>query len=539
MKPARSMPLPDDSLRRGDVAASHNPLAKWTGLAIVLLLLTLTVGRSMYEPLGMYDEGFAMTNAWRLLQGDVPHRDYWAAYPPGSAGVLATAFALGGAKLAVARWVDALWSCILLLAAWRFMRDLRRPLLAPLLLALIAAWLWASMPPGYSATPGLAIILLALTTLKAALRQRAIQLAALAGVLGGVLVLFRHDFFGYLAVSCCLALAAMSLQRRRTRVRAPETRILAVFLATMAIVGGLGLLALVSWVGWAAFLEQAVWFPATGMRAHRALPVPGLFEFMDVWIGKWLMAWTVPIGMVLIVVFEVLVPRHFDAVRLSMLIIAMMLCGFLTLQGWNRLDLAHVAPSMMMFAALLHLRAPNSAGQSVRAARAIALEGLFLAAFTLAAVLPIRGDLQFQHYIGCLHETAGANCLAVRSDRQAAADYLRRQAKPTDYVFVGNTRHDTVLANDAALYFLIQRPIPVPWNEMHPGIVTTLEVQQHIVRSLEEKPVKWVVTVDMPNNHEPNLGSVSSGVDLLDRYVASQYTVVFTSGRYQVALRKH
>lgn len=503
----------------------------------MLLLVALSVGRSLYEPLAVYDEGFALTNAWRLLHGETPHRDYWAAYPPGTAGVLAMAFSLGGATLVVARWVDALWSCALLLAAWWFMRDSRRPLLAPLLIGLVAAWIWASLPPGYSATPGMAITALALATLKAALERRALGLGAVAGAVGGALVLFRHDFFGYLAASSCVAFAIVYLWRRRTVPRAVEARILAVFLATMAVAGGSALLVLVSWVGWAEFMEQAVRFPATGLRANRTLPVPGLLGFTDVWIVKWLMAWTVPIGMAAVLALELLVPRPANAVRQILLTIAMALCGFLTLQGWNRLDLAHAAPSMMMFAAVLHLHLPSPDWQRAQPTW-VAADGLLLIAFTLATVLQMRGNLHLLHYIGCLRQTTATTCHAVQPDQQAAANYVRQHATDAEYVFVGNTRHDTVLINDAALYFLIQRPIPMPWNEMHPGVVTTLAVQQRIVSSLEQKSVRWAVTVDMPLNREPNLGSVSSHVDLLDTYLATHYDTVFTSGRYKVALKK-
>ena len=63
-----------------------------------------------------------------------------------------------------------------------------------------------------------------------------------------------------------------------------------------------------------------------------------------------------------------------------------------------------------------------------------------------------------------------------RTDQQNIVDYIRSNTASDEYVFVGNIRHDEVFINDASLYFLMQRRIPMRWNEMHPGVVTTSEV---------------------------------------------------------------
>src|SRR5262249_438045 len=47
-------------------------------------------------PLGLFDEGFELYGAVRVLAGEVPYRDFWYVYPPGELYVLAGLFAVVG-----------------------------------------------------------------------------------------------------------------------------------------------------------------------------------------------------------------------------------------------------------------------------------------------------------------------------------------------------------------------------------------------------------------------------------------------------------
>jgi hypothetical protein len=67
-----------------------------------LLLLMLP----LRAPLNYYDEGLALFNAMRIMQGDIPFQDFWAIYPPGQSYALAAVFSLFGTDVAVARLYD-------------------------------------------------------------------------------------------------------------------------------------------------------------------------------------------------------------------------------------------------------------------------------------------------------------------------------------------------------------------------------------------------------------------------------------------------
>jgi len=72
---------------------------------------------------------------------------------------------------------------------------------------------------------------------------------------------------------------------------------------------------------------------------------------------------------------------------------------------------------------------------------------------------------------------------------------------------------------------------------MHPGIVTTENVQSEIVKSINEKKVKYIVLFDMPESREHNLSSVSSRVVLLDEFIDKNFHTVFVRGGYKVLVR--
>jgi hypothetical protein len=104
-------------------------------------------------------------------------------------------------------------------------------------------------------------------------------------------------------------------------------------------------------------------------------------------------------------------------------------------------------------------------------------------------------------------------------------------------IFVGNTRHDRLNSNDVLFYFLAERPSATAYHDMHPGVVTTAAVQEAMIRDLDQKRVACVVLREDPRPPEAgNASGVSSGVTLLDRYIADRFVRIpeATFGAYQV-----
>jgi hypothetical protein len=95
--------------------------------------------------------------------------------------------------------------------------------------------------------------------------------------------------------------------------------------------------------------------------------------------------------------------------------------------------------------------------------------------------------------------------------------YVRRHVPPGRPLFVANPRHDLVRAGNPLVYVLADRPNPTRYDVMQPGVVTTAPVQREIVRYLRDSGA-----------------GRSSGVRVLDRYLARRYERVARFGPYQI-----
>jgi len=108
---------------------------------------------------------------------------------------------------------------------------------------------------------------------------------------------------------------------------------------------------------------------------------------------------------------------------------------------------------------------------------------------------------------------------------------------PGEPIFVANPRHDLIRVGNPLLYTLLGRPNPTRYDVMQPGIVTTAPVQREIVGALARTNVvvRWIHPTAC--DPEPNGAGRSSGVDILDRYLADNFRERSRHGDYAVLVR--
>lgn len=90
-------------------------------------------------------------------------------------------------------------------------------------------------------------------------------------------------------------------------------------------------------------------------------------------------------------------------------------------------------------------------------------------------------------------------------------------------IFSGCSRHDKLIGNNILLPYICDRTPVGKYHELHPGIATTLSVQQEIVHSMILHKVPCCVLYTT-NSAEPNSSSVSSGITVLDTFIKNNYT---------------
>jgi hypothetical protein len=107
-------------------------------------------------------------------------------------------------------------------------------------------------------------------------------------------------------------------------------------------------------------------------------------------------------------------------------------------------------------------------------------------------------------------------------------------------IYVTTRRSDLVTSGDPLFYALALRNNPTRYDIAAPGVVTSAPVQNEIVRDLERTRTPVVVRYDSPvtTAPEPNRAGKSTGITILDQYLARAYRPLARYGYYVILERK-
>jgi hypothetical protein len=485
----------------------------WTLLRYALLFAAAAAlaGFTLLRGVNFHDEGLMLQAAARIADGQLPWRDFWWNYGPGQPLLLAGLSELFGSSLLTWRVVRVLMAAGAAVLAYALARrEASEPLALAAWLATAGAMAWPAIP-----SPVPAVIVLGLGSVLLARRS-----PAGAGALAGVAVFFRPEM-GLAAVAGAV-LAAPRSGRRLAAAAGAATAV--VLLAPFAIAGG------------SAFWDETIGFALTDQSLQR-LPLPGdppegldankLLEhfFPYVLLGGCAL-WAL-----------VAIRRRTPLTGLALLPLA--LAGVLYLLG--RVDEFHLIP----LAAVLPVQLAAGAQGELDAGRrgwavalAVPLGLIALHGLDRKAVELLNPPEQTK-----LEATAADGVRLEPREARALGDLLPHvtaRVPPGEPVFVANPRHDLVRVGNPLLYVLLDRPNPTRYDVMQPGVVTTRATQAEmvdaLVRSRPALVVRWLSPV--ADEREPNGAGRSSGVRLLDRYLARAYRPGARFGDYQVLRRR-
>lgn len=515
----------------------------------------MLVGLRIRYPFLINDEGFTDYNAMRILHGEMPFQDFWAAYPPGQLYALAFVFKIWGASLQVSRIYDIGIKCIVVAAIFLIYRR-NGSKVGAYATAGIAALLIARTPVFSSPIyPAFGLGLLAVLACIEYLSSGRLRWALTAGICTGAASLFRWDFALYSALAVLGTLLFVTRYRDTGKGGGLAER----GKAAVCFAAGASA-ALPIWAWWTAsggagnVLEQAFVFHILVSPPFRRLPYPNLLTVFSPLSGGAQALQTVYLriqdalafyGTLLVyvaaaaylVVSCVRQKLHFAEQQGRVL----PLFGFgalLFLQAINRFDTPHVLPSLLIAVMLLCLFLEHAI-PTARAARqplrwvAVAVPTLVLMLF-LSQNLTLASGLAKYAPLGCYSGLDRSGCVAITSDQEQAANYLLAHTARNEKIYIGNTRHDALAISDAGLYFLADRPAATHMTELNPGVITSAAFQTEIISELEAQHINYVVLVDLPTGDEPNLSSVSSGAHQLDQYIRAAFHNTQTFGDYQI-----
>jgi hypothetical protein len=488
------------------------------------------------------DEGLMLQAAARIADGQVPYSDFWWFYPPGQPYLLGGLWELFGSSLLPWRILRVGCDAGVAVLVWSLAR---RGGASPRLA--LAAWLCAALAMAYPTGPHPfpPTLVMALGSLLLLERR-----PALAGALAGLAAVWRIEFAAYLWLGTMLAYMLRPGDRLRPA---------ALFTGASVAVAVVLYLPVVAAAGLGDSFELLVRYPLEDFSDYQSLPFPFDYDgpLNTASVGGFLsdsaeslLLFYLPLVLVIglvasLAALAVRFERRAHWWQLATAVFAVGMAHYLI----TRPDAFHTAPLAVMVALLASWAWAD--GKRARAAapaawaRPLALAGAGLAACAVAYAvvegldrrwLELRGDYAALD----LPPADGVRVLADRREAlERAVRAVQARVPSGEPIYVATRRSDLVTSGDPLFYVLADRPNPTRYDIQAPGVITSAPVQREIVGDLERaRPrvvVRFISRVTVAR--EPNRAGESTGVTVLDDYLARAYRPAARAGPYVILER--
>jgi hypothetical protein len=507
----------------------------------------------------IYDEGLIVFGAQRVLEGDIPYRDFWSLYAPGQFYAVAGLFSLFGSSVLVERLWDVAVRAAVVAFGFMWARRLKARAYAyaasVTILLILAGAGFHGFPIIHALLFGLISGYLVLAGSGAA--QPTAYFVA-AGALAGVAALFRHDIGFYVFAAEALALACRPIIAQSGHsLNKPARKLLALGGGAVVVVAPVAIWLLMNVPAhdlWFSLFDYVM----TTYPAVRGMPFPdppnprsllsgtqSAADFNESALIYFPLA-AAAMGIVHVLRAARKQPESSEQSLQSFGVLLLSLMSmFLYLKGMVRVSSLHLLQSIVPAVLLVFVLA----GRGSRATSRLRYAVPFVA---VAVVFGLAASHARSAYVaarenwsalrpfmpeaprglrGALAQVctpqAGlerARCFQVRPDDAAVIQFLQQQSSPNEVIYIGTSVHDRIFINNIMLYFLAERPSATKWHQFDPGVQTTTTVQSEIVDELTRHKVRYLVlSSEWAENREPNASALSSGVTLLDDYIRSNF----------------
>lgn len=505
-------------------------------------LICLYFSIKVFHQVNIYDEGFIVYVASRILNGEIPYRDFWAIYAPGQFYIVAVLFKIFGEYILVERIYDIIIRALIPIVIFSIVKN-RSPRLISILILIISVVLINSVEFfGYALYPALLLSLLAIRSHLKYFDTLQKKYFYISAFLAGVVVIFRLDVGIYLLITILVS-NTLNLIVNRSDGKTTLLKIIK-FSALYFILFILPLAPVLSYFLLTGSLyeaySQVLVFPLTKLHKVRHLPypplIPSVFTLSQV---RNTILFYLPIIFYLIVsIYSVIVLmlKKFKGIFIYELSFSLVLGSFLFLQAMSRADTLHFIPTVLMFFLTLGVLY-NSIKSKIFKYMYYCFLFLFVFVFTVPEFFNTLKRVKYLPSYQCPNQLAKASCAMVDQSQVSAIEYIQRNTNGA--IYVGNIRHDKIFINDIMFYFLSGRNSATKYHEIYPGVATTLEVQKEIEEQIKRESVEYIVLLNaFEEVNEPNESSISSQVTYLDDFIRSNYSEVQTYGSY-VILKKN
>ncbi|MBD3156319.1 hypothetical protein GF369_00675 [Candidatus Peregrinibacteria bacterium] len=495
------------------------------GLALYVVTYMLPSAYMLTKPLNVYDEGFLVTGAKRIAQGEVPYRDFWALYQPFNYLMLSGIFKIGGESIMVERLYASALGFFNLGALYLLFRMKTGRLMAG-----FAALTFLLFMSPMKLFHGLLIISITLITYLLGRKKESGRWAYVVGILVGLTFITRLDFgllIGFVAFVSTFLLYGKQMKKIIMMNAKMACGFLIVYIPILIWLGINGALL--------PYVQQTLYYPFFGgFVAQRQLLLPSI---LSPWKGiggtlsfivNWYF-WVVVIG----VFIGGMLLTKYKRIQKQFIVFFILCMGSLPYL-FQRTDFPHLVGINILGLAFIYYVIITGAIKDKRLYIAVFIVPLllfyypfktyFLRSYTEPTAMRVYSYYEMPLPVSEHND----NLERLRDDVLQTVD-------KNEPLYIGLADHSTLFINNSMLYFMLPNPIATRYHELHPGVANTVPVQREIIGELEK--VDYVVLWDY-FYCEPNESCVGTDVTLIDDYIDDNFSQLRHYGAYQLMKRK-
>jgi hypothetical protein len=498
-----------------------------------------------------------IVGALRILEGDIPYRDFWTMYAPGHFYLLALLFLVFGKHLVIASAAKAVFVAACSSVLFLIARDLKvtRPIAATVG-GFFVVMMWN---PGFGLStyePAFLFILIGwLLTVRGG--QLLSPRRALAiGASFGIAAWFKHDIAVYAVIAVAIGhiVEHFGTEQRRWTETARGVVLIAAGSIAMVLPVALWCWLVAGRDAW----QDVVWFPLTDFPKLRRTVYPGLLpdlvRMTDTFsTAEAVLEWCQFNVPVLLLIGWVVALARDRARRASYSSLVVVLIPSLAL-FWLA---AHVRISTHIYT--ISAIALLLGGVAWTQSRALALGSMQRVAATLIALgygasLLVEPGKAAIRVARAWPTSRTSQVPTLRSLIVPARDLeyyepiarlIERSIPQSERIYVGMSRHDVLISSNSMVYAVVDRHGASRYDELHAAVADRADVQREIIDAINRNGVRLVVLWQFgrPAGMLDSLKAArsrdlpNSGATVLDEFLARGFRRIAQYGEYHVLWR--
>lgn len=502
-----------------------------------------------------YDEGIVAYGAVRILDGGIPYSDFWTLYAPGEFYILAIIFKIFGISLNVTRLFAITILALTVCSIYLLVKKLCSKLFGILAFLLSLVWLKSYMVYNRPGQLAMLFFILCSFSLINFINTGRNKWLIIAGILSGVIGLFRQDFGFYIFTSIFLIILLKQLNYYREKEWKIKLSLilkdeLYLLLGCFIIIVPL-LIYLTVNSAFKEFINDAIIFPMTVYPKVRDLPFPELKTNTLIFY--------LPLFIFLLTSIRLLFYNWRTKIKEAVpwFTLFFLFSGIGLFNYTNvRAGISHLLPTMIpaiiLFILLFHNLLNNLTRKAIyfyksliwAVASLICLVLIFYLtkpSFVAYSKKPMPiSKMQRKEGLLNINRARGFYDDSELAQSQALAiQYIQSKTVKDEKIFVGNLRHDKIVNSDVMFYFLSERHSATKYYELHPGLANMQKIQKAIISDLTKAKVRYIVLWfgSKLKEDEPNESGKSSGIVDLDNFIQKNYKIEKIFGSYTILSR--